>query len=91
VEDEPDAKCLKQKAELPAYGGSAFLLAKGGLMKKICFVFVLCGLVSCFVPNAYSDTPYILVNIDAPGAVETVAFDINNHGKIVGYYQDSSG
>ena len=60
-------------------------------MKKVGFVVFLCSIVSCFIPNAYSDTPYILINIDAPGAVETVAMDINNHGKIVGYYQDVTG
>jgi uncharacterized membrane protein len=60
-------------------------------MKKICFTFILCVLVLCPFQAAYSDTPYILFNIDATGAVETVAMDINNHGKIVGYYKDSTG
>ena len=60
-------------------------------MKRVCFVSFLCSLLVCFVPNSYSDTPYILVNIDTPGSVETVAMDINNHGKIVGYYEDPTG
>jgi hypothetical protein len=60
-------------------------------MKKAFFAFVLWGVALCLAQAAYSDTPYILLNIDAPGAVETVAHDINNYGKIVGYYEDSTG
>jgi hypothetical protein len=60
-------------------------------MKKIFFALLLCSFGLGLVQSAYSDTPYILLNIDAPGAVETVAYDINNLGKIVGYYTDSTG
>ena len=60
-------------------------------MKKIFFALILYSLGFFPVQDAYSDTPYILFNIDVPGAVETVPMDINNQGKIVGYYKDPTG
>lgn len=41
-----------------------------------------------FVQNASHDPTYITV--DYPGALLTVAFDINNSGNIVGFYRDAN-
>lgn len=55
-------------------------------MKKLCFTFILCLFVLCPFQAAYSDIPYIMINIDHPSDRETYAQDINNFGKITGYY-----
>jgi hypothetical protein len=55
-------------------------------MKKTCFTLILCVLVLCPFQAAYSDVPYIISTIDHPSDNETYAEDINNLGKIAGYY-----
>ena len=40
------------------------------------------------VPNVSHDPTY--TTLDYPGALLTVAFDINNSGKIVGFYRDAN-
>jgi len=41
-----------------------------------------------FVPNPSTDPTY--TRVDYPGALLTVAFDINNSGNIVGFYRDAN-
>jgi hypothetical protein len=55
-------------------------------MKKIFFTLILCLLVLCPFEAAYPDIPYLISNIDHPYAEETYPMDINNFGKIAGYY-----
>jgi hypothetical protein len=77
VEDEPDANCLIQKAELPTHGSLAFFVGNGGIMKKIGFMFVLSVIVMCSVSNVFY--PF-----QVPGTTDTEAWGVNNSGIIVG-------
>jgi hypothetical protein len=42
-------------------------------------------------PQGFKLAGTSLATFDAPGAIETVAFKINNNGKIAGSYEDGGG
>jgi hypothetical protein len=57
VEDEPDAKCLIQKAELPAHGVSAFFIGeRRSKMRKLLISTVVISLFSLFItPQVFAE------------------------------------
>lgn len=52
---------------------------------------LFCVLSLALIPQALAATTYTYSNIEVPGSISTSPGGINNHGDVVGTYQNSSG